>query len=236
MTKIPSLQFRIIMAVVASLAIVIFVTYFLNKGVIISTAPLANMSVHSLPDESHVVLNDGSSIEYVQGTWEVERNVLLVGEAYFSVKKGNTLQVKTANGSIEILDGTRFNVRAWGDQFYVECYEGSINMSSQQRATTLIAKQAVHVVKGITEEKQMISHQKPLWSTGSSRFYKENINQVLAELERQYAVIVNAPTMNRLFNGTFRHDDLETALKTVCESMQLKYEIDKTGRIITIEE
>ena len=235
MTKIPSLQFRIIMAVIASLAIVIFVTYFLNKGVILATAPLAKTSVHALPDQSHVVLNDGSSIEYVQGTWEAERNILLVGEAYFSVKKGNTLQVKTTNGSIEILDGARFNVRAWGDQLYVECYEGTINMSNQQRATTLIENQAIIVVKGRMEEK-MISHQKPLWSTGSSRFYKENINQVLAELERQYAVIVNAPTMNRLFNGIFRHDDLETALKTVCESMQLKYEIDKTGRIITIGE
>lgn len=236
MAEIPSLRFRIMMAVIAGLAIVAFVIYFLNKGVILATAPLAKTSVHALPDQSHVVLNDGSSIEYVQGTWEVERNISLVGEAYVSVKKGNRLQVKTANGNIEVLGGARFNVRAWSDQFYVECYEGSIKVSSNQQATTLSKNQSMNVVKGQIESKQIISHQKPLWSTGISRFYKENINQVFTELERQYAIIVNAPTMDRLFNGSFRHDDLEAALKVICTPMQLKYEIDKTGRIVTIKE
>ena len=234
MAEIPSLRFRIMMAIIAGLAIVAFVIYFLNKGVILVTAPLAKTSIHALPDQSHVVLNDGSSIEYVQGTWEAERNILLVGEAYVSVKKGNRLQVKTANENIEVLGGARFNVRAWSDQFYAECYEGTIELNSQQQAITLNSNQSISIIKGQIE-KQTINHQKPLWSTGNSRFYKENINQVFAELERQYAVIVNAPTMNRLFNGTFRHDDLEAALKVICTPMQLKYKIDKTGRIVTIK-
>lgn len=236
MAKIPSLRFRIMIAVIAGLAIVAFVIYFLNKGVILTTAPLAKTSIHALPDQSHVVLNDGSSIEYVHGTWEAERNISLIGEAYVSVKKGNTLEVKTANGSIEVLGGARFNVRAWGDQFYVECYEGTIKLSSQDQETILSTNQSINVVNGQMEAKQTINHQKPLWSTGNSRFYKENINQVFAELERQYAVIVNAPTMNQLSNGTFRHDDLEAALKSICTPMELKYEIDKTGRIVTIKE
>ncbi len=235
MAEIPSLRFRIMMAIIMGLAIIFFVIHFLNKGVILTTAPLANISVHALPDQSRIVLNDGSSIEYEKSTWEAERNILLVGEAYVQVKKRSTLHIQTANGNIEALDGTRFNVRAWGDQLYVECYEGTIKVSNQQRVATLNSNQSIHVVKD-QMEKQTISHQKPLWSTGNSRFYQENINQVFAELERQYAVIVNAPAMNEIFNGTFRHDDLETALKVICTPMQLKYKIDRTGRVITIEE
>ena len=233
--KVRSLNIREIMAVAAGLAILVFVTYFWNKGEIVTTAPLAKTSIHALPDQSRVVLNDGSSIKYVKDKWTTERNIQLVGEAFFNVQKGSSFQVQTANGIIEVL-GTKFNVRAWGDKLHVECYEGSVKVSNQQQEITLKINQSVNVVRGRMEEKQSISHQQPLWSTGNSRFYKENINEVLAELERQYAVKINAPIMSRLFNGTFRHDDLEGALKAICKPMQLTYEIDGTGRLITIEE
>ena len=234
-TTIRSINFREIMAIAAGVAILVFVTYFWNTGAIEATAPLAKTNTHALPDQSIVVVNDGSSIKYIKGTWETERNIELIGEAFFNVKKGSSFQVNTANGLIKVL-GTKFNIRAWGDKLYVECYEGSVKVSHQQQVTTLVKDQAVNVVQGQMEEKQTINHQQPLWSTGSSRFYKENINQVLAELERQYAVIVNAPTMNRSFNGSFQHDNLEAALKAICKPMQLQYEIDGTGRIVTIGE
>lgn len=233
--KVRSLKIREIMAVAAGLAILVFVTYFWNTGAILTTAPLAKTSIHALPDQSRVLLNDGSSIKYVKGNWEAERNIQLIGEAFFNVQKGSTFQVQTANGTIEVL-GTKFNVRAWGDKLHVECYDGSVKVSNQQQEITLKVNQSVNVVKGQMEEKQSINHEQPLWSNGNSRFYKENINEVLAELERQYAVKVIAPTMKRLFNGTFRHDNLEAALKAICKPMQLTYEIDGTGRIVTIEE
>ena len=223
------------MAIAIGLAILFFVIYFWSTGEIEATAPLTTTSIHSLPDQSLVVLNDGSSIKYVKGTWEEERNILLVGEAFFNVKKGNTFQVQTDKGIIEAV-GTKFNVRAWGDKLYVECYEGSVQVINQQQTITLVVNQSLNIIKNRTEDKESIRHQKPLWSTGSSQFHKEDINQVFAELERQYAVIVNAPSMNRLFNGEFQHDDLERALKAICTPMQLTYEIDGTGRIVTIEE
>ena len=139
--NIPSLKFRIFMAIAIGLAILFFVIYFWSTGEIEATAPLTTTSIHSLPDQSLVVLNDGSSIKYVKGTWEEERNILLVGEAFFNVKKGNTFQVQTDKGIIEAV-GTKFNVRAWGDKLYVECYEGSVQVINQQQTITLVVNQS----------------------------------------------------------------------------------------------
>ena len=229
--NVRSINIRLLLAVAATFAIVIVGYQLWDNRAVVSTAQMASTLHHTLPDQSEILLNDGSSIKYERSTWEANRTVALIGEAYFQVQKGSTFQVKTAKGIVEVL-GTQFNVRAWGDKLHVECYEGSVRVTSRQQATTLTANQSVNVVNGQMGELEPLNHQQPLWSTGNSRFHEENINQVFAELERQYNVTVEAPTMNRPFSGSFRHDDLESALRAICLPMQLEYAAE--GSVITI--
>jgi len=231
--KVRSLNIRLIVAVAASLALLVIALQVWNNRAIIATAKLAHTITHELPDQSQVVLNDGSSIKYQKGSWEVERTILLVGEAFFDVQKGENFTVKTANGIIEVL-GTQFNVRAWGDKLYVECYEGSVKVISHQQETTLSPNQSVNVLNRQMGANQTIRHQKPLWSLGRSRFYEENINEVLAELGRQYGIQVEAPAMNRTFSGVFQHDDLENALKSICIPMKLEYTLSENKNLVTL--
>ena len=232
---IRPINIRPLLAVAATFAILFLGYQFWNNRAVVSTAQMASTLNHTLPDQSEILLNDGSSIKYERSTWENDRTVALIGEAFFQVQKGSSFQVKTANGIVEVL-GTQFNVRAWGDKLHVECYEGSVKVISRQQATTLTANQSVNIVNGQMDELQSVNHQQPLWSSGNSRFHEENINQVFAELERQYNITVEAPTMNRTFSGSFRHDSLESALKAICKPMQLEYSISESSNFVTITE
>ncbi len=232
-SKIPSVQMRELLGVSVLLAVMVLGYHLWNNRSVLTTAPLATTLSHELPDGSEIVLNDGSSIKYERSTWEEDRQVLLLGEAYCRVQEGSIFQVKTANGTARVL-GTHFNVRSWGDNFYVECYEGKVQVIGHREEMVLSAHQSVNIVAGQMDNKQSISHQQPLWTIGSSRFYQESFTQVLKELERQYAVQVYAPSMGRTFSGTFRHDDLEEALIAICKPMQLAFEVDGRGKVVTI--
>ena len=101
--KVRTLNVRLLMGVAASLAILIAAFTFWNSRPVVTSAPLANTSTHLLPDQSKVLLNDGSSIEYGKNKWEEERKVHLLGEAFFNVQKGAKFQIETANGTVAVL-------------------------------------------------------------------------------------------------------------------------------------
>ena len=233
--KVRSLKNRWLLGIAAGVAVLLVaITFFRNQKQTINAA-LAETTTHQLPDQSTVLLNDGSSIVYKERNWDAERVLQLKGEASFKVETGNTFRVETKNGIIDVL-GTQFNVRAWGNQLRVECYEGKVRVRRKAQEMILSRAESVVVIGEKMENKEAISHQQPLWIAGNARFYKENISEVFAELERQYNIKVQAPTRNRVFTGSFRHDDLERALNAICKPMQLKYTIEEGGQIVTIKE
>lgn len=236
--KVRSLNTRRIWPMIAAAASVLLLIYvgnlLLNSGPeSIESGNLANLT-HRFVDQTTVVLNDGSKLEYDESNWKQARSVKLKGEALFTVKKGNAFTVNTPNGTVEVL-GTSFNVRAWGDKLHVECYEGKVRVRQNNQETILTPNQAVNVVNGQMKE-QTITHQKPLWSTGNSRFYEEQLSTVFEELERQYDVKVNRSKIERPFSGNFQHDNLEAALNNICKPMGLKFEIAADGKTIEIKE
>ena len=69
-----------------------------------------------LPDSSVVVLNSGSTLSYPDKFEAESRTVMLVGEAFFEVKKNSKrpFYVKTKDVTIRVL-GTKFNVKSYPD-------------------------------------------------------------------------------------------------------------------------
>jgi len=234
--KVRSLNSRRIWTMLAAAASVLLLIYvgnlFLSGPNAIETGNMATLS-HQFKDQSFVVLNDGSSLVYEEDNWSEERLVKLTGEAIFNVQKGKPFIVNTNSGKVEVL-GTSFNVRAWSTNLNVECYEGSVRVRYANQEVILTAGESVNGISGKLREKQTIQYEKPLWTTGSSRFRDEPVFSVLEELERQYDVKVNMPKINSPFNGDFQHDDLETALRKICLPMGLKWEIVGEGKIVNI--
>lgn len=235
--KVRTLNSRRIWTMIAAAASVLLLIYvgnlMLSSPVSIKSGNMATLT-HSFEDQTTVVLNDGSKLEYDESNWAETRSVKLNGEAIFSVQKGKPFIVNTPNGTVEVL-GTNFNVRAWGDKLHVECYEGKVRVWSKNQESILTPNQAVIIVNGEMQERA-ITHQEPLWSTGNSRFYEEQLYLVFDEVERQYDVTVNAPKIDRPFSGNFRHDNLEAALNNICKPMGLQFEISKDIKTIEISE
>ena len=157
--------------------------------------------------------------------------VIASGEAFFDVEGGSPFMVQTVNGTVEVL-GTQFNVRAWGDQIQVECYEGKVGVTKGSQTSILERNDAVRISDKV--ETYAITHTQPMWETGSSRFYNENLVQVFEELERQFTVEVTNLVLNRTFTGIFTHQDLELALQEVCTPLKLTYELSADGKKVTI--
>ena len=77
--------------------------------------------------------------------------------------------------------------------------------------------------------------QKPDWLENKSSFKAIPLNQVLAEVERQYNVEITFENIDirRLFTGIFVHDNLDEALKSITLPMNMTYEISSTN-LVTI--
>ena len=235
--KSPSKNIYIVwLALIAACLLTVFVIVNYNSSteqnvIFASSGSTENLN---LTDGSTVMINDGSSITYNKEGWANNRSIDLIGEAYFKVEKGTPFIVQTKNGSIEVL-GTQFNVRAWGSNLYVECYEGSVKVTTAKDQSILTLNESVSVVDNTMKGKLTINHNSPLWSEGASRFDGEKVSEVFRELERQYNVTIISSELTQTFTGIFKHDDLDNALRSICKPLGLQYNISDDQREVIIE-
>ena len=234
-SKIKKINWFAVSGLAASFLIIAFIgnTFLGNQNQEVFAQNGQNKNI-TLSDGSEISLNDGSSVEYNDKKWVEQRTIDLSGEALFNVSKGTPFIVETQNGSILVL-GTQFNVRAWGENLYVECYEGKVQVIANGQETILTANEAVNVVVGDMSEKQVLTNLSPLWQNDTSRFYNENLQNVFKELERQFDIKVNMSATNRNFSGNFRHDDLQNALRSICKPLGLRYTVSQNQKIVNIE-
>ncbi|MGB7393244.1 MAG: FecR domain-containing protein, partial [Pricia sp.] len=186
---------------------------------------VAEKTTIELPDASKVTLNALSEVRYNKGAWSEKREIELDGEAFFDVAKGATFDVVTDAGTISVL-GTEFNVKNRGAFFEVACYEGPVRVVTADHTEILKVGDNFKLYKG-DAVKGRHSQDTPLWTDNMSDFQRIPLSQVLAELERQYGVdtlIENIDT-DQLFTGAFVHNNLENALKSISEPLNLDYEI-----------
>ena len=155
----------------------------------IQTADFGEKSTFSLPDNSEVVLNSGSEINYKKWNWDNNRHLELQGEAYFRVAKGKKFEVQTSLGKVSVL-GTQFNVKARKNRFDVICYEGRVKVNYGNTQIILTHGQSVTFENGKQFNTRPLSLLNQNGSTIKFAFNKENIKSLLDELERQYNITI----------------------------------------------
>jgi len=232
MGRIGSHQFANIAAGLLLMITGFFLMNRNNTAKIIS-APIATTQTHNILDNTTVTLNDGSEISYNEKNWTKERKIQLTGEALFEVEKGSKFTVQTKNGEVEGL-GTSFNVRAWDENLYVECYSGKVKVISQSTESILTTGQTVNIINGVVNHNKEITHNHPLWTNNMSRFHEENLNSVFKEVQRQFDVEVKTYDFKKSFSGTFSHDSIHQAMEQICKPMGLSFEIKNNGKTILV--
>ncbi|MEN8248984.1 MAG: FecR family protein [Bacteroidota bacterium] len=189
-----------------------------------------------LPDSSVVLLNADSKIRLSHKRWDKERNVELMGEAFFKVKKGSKFNVISSQGTVSVL-GTEFGVKDWNNYYEVTCYSGKVEVNASRTTITLEPHSAFRIINGKEERLDVSDKYEPDWIKGESSFSSVPLFLVLNELERQYQVKVesNNIELNQLFTGSFTHTDLNLALESITIPVDLNYEIQENKIVIFLE-
>lgn len=177
-----------------------------------------------LPDNSEVVLNSGSQIDFKKWNWDSNRKLKLNGEAYFKVAKGKKFEVNTNLGKVSVL-GTQFNVKARKDRFDVVCFEGKVKVNFNTQEVILTPGQMVSFEGNEKIVSKTISDAKPVWLSKELSFEKEKLTAVLEEIQRQYNVTIDAKNIksDQLFTGKIPTNNIDIALKTITSIYHLKY-------------
>lgn len=185
-----------------------------------------------LPDNSIVKLNAKSTLTLNTDHWDEKRHVTLDGEAFFKVEKGSSFNVITSSGTVTVL-GTQFNVKQRDNYFEVVCYEGSVNVNYKNEHTILKLGDSFLVTDTLVSNPK-ISNTQPLWLNNISQFKSIAFKNVIAEFERQYnvTVITKQINTNELFTGKFTHKNIDIALQSITQPLQITY--TKTNKTITL--
>ncbi|WP_224490071.1 FecR family protein [Robertkochia flava] len=228
-------RIRYVAGIAAAIA-VLFTAYlfYQQQSQVNFSADLAEHSSISLPDQSQVTLNAQSEISFNEKEWSKRRSLKLKGEAWFKVEKGSAFKVNTKSGWVQVL-GTQFNVYNREGIFKVSCYEGAVKVGVGEEEYTLRPGQELLLAEGKLTMRS-IGDAHPSWIDGSSSFESIPLAHIFKEIERQYDVTVDyrKQLSSQRFTGVFPHDNLDQALRSVCQPFGLEFKISDDGKNVKI--
>ena len=220
---------------VAAVLVICFSLYFyattLDTTITTSTA---QKTFIELPDASSASLNAKSLLTFNKNHWKKERDVELEGEAFFKVAKGSSFNVITKLGTVTVY-GTQFNVKQRENYFEVICYEGLVGVTYNFQETKLKPGDSFLILDGKTIAKEKESRSTPSWLNNESTFKSLPYKTIISEFERQYGVDITLINVDstQLFTGSFTHNNLEVALKSITLPLHVTY--SKTNNTIIIK-
>ena len=198
--------------------------------------PMGVRTKFQLPDGSTGYLNSGSKLKYAV-TFEKERKVQLVGEAFFDVVHNEKLpfHVNTPNLDIKVM-GTTFNVVANTDESTEEVVlqTGKVDVSSQTGKQLTVLKPNEKIIldteKQTFAKKEVEASQYTSWKEGKLVFRNENMLQVARRLSRWYnadVVVDDRQLDDYTFHATFDDEPLDEVLKLLTITTPLNYQEEK---------
>lgn len=231
--KEPTIHwFKTITRIAAALVIGFALFTLINRDEVSTfKTDLAQNETITLPDNSKVSLNELSELEYNSSDWKDNRYLNLKGEAFFDVEKGKRFDVNTDFGKVSVL-GTEFNVLSRDGIFKVSCYEGLVQVTYNNNEIKLPAGSEFILASG-KGVKSSIAIAEPYWLKNMSVFENATFKDVIAEFETQYNITIDFSSDKQMnFTGAFEHNNLENALKSITQPLNLTYIIQNTNQVI----
>lgn len=206
--------------------------------------PAGQRAQITLQDGTEVWLNAQSTLKYPSRFSKKNREVEIIGEAFFDVAKDKNRPfiVSTQYIDMEVL-GTQFNVYSYPGAGYIqtELIEGSLRVyGTDNESEGIILKPDEQVV--IRGNNMIIGNISDpdhiLWKNGIYSFNNERLIVILEKLQLYYDVkiIVGDPEIfNVRYTGKFRQrDGIDEILRIIQKIQPFKIERDRDNNIITL--
>lgn len=181
-----------------------------------------------LPDKSQVQLEANASLSYNRILWHFQRSVHLKGDARFKVMSGERFSVQTALGDVRVL-GTEFSVRSGSERLDVECFEGSVEVSTKIGGEILHRGDIIEC----TPTGNIFTPRPDYY-----QYRQVSVAEVLERIERVYGVIIPAKESyaDVIFDGVITTQSLTEALDVLTLSCDMNYQIESNRITITANE
>ncbi|HLN74351.1 MAG TPA: FecR domain-containing protein [Prolixibacteraceae bacterium] len=187
------------------------------------TADLGQISKVLLPDSSVIWINSGSTIKYNNRFSASNRDIDLVGEAFFKVHKNKELPliVNSQDLNVKVL-GTEFCVSSYPEEntIHVILEKGKVELSSDInddfRQEMKPGEMAIY-----NKEKKSLSLSTvntglyTSWKDGMINIYNLPLSELVIKLERRYnqKFIVDEAIKNLPYTFTIKNEDLHSVLR-----------------------
>lgn len=222
-------------AVAAALVLVLWVIWPSSAQEIYADAGTP-ISTSNLKDGSVLQLNASSSFKFSVAD---QRLGELSGEGFFEVQKSEVpFVVATELGTVTVL-GTSFNVYAREGRFEVACVTGRVRVSFSGSdelieltpQETALRQPDGSISKVATDKESTLD-----WLNGSSVFRSRPLREIIAELERQFNLVVAFPAgydISARYSLSFSNTDLDLALAKVLDPLE-GVTFKREGQTITV--
>ena len=177
-----------------------------------------SQKIVELLDGSIVTLNAGGSIYYNNDFGEVNRDVILEGEAFFDVERNEQLPFKVfvSNSTIEVL-GTSFNINSNNEEIFLSVVSGKVaffETADKLNRIELVKDEmiAYKTKKQNFEEKEQLDVNKLAWRTGQLVFRNSPLNEVFETVASSYNMsleIKGSVDITEPFTGDFDNSSVE---------------------------
>jgi ferric-dicitrate binding protein FerR (iron transport regulator) len=218
---------RVFMAAAASLVILLSSALMMRFYSHTISTNAGQYETITLPDESIVELNAGSTLKYYPFWWRFSRSLELSGEGFFEIAKGKTLEVISENGTTEVL-GTSFNIYNRNDDYRVTCFTGKVKVTSNTKQEVILTPDyhaEIDASGNILVNKMDKQVDNPDWQNDMFNFSSVPLTDVFEELERQYNVEIalQQPT-DKVYTGYFpKSSNIEIPLSIICKPFGLTF-------------
>lgn len=211
--------------------------------VLTKSTPNKRMFRMRLEDGSFVHLNAVSSISYPQKFDKKNREIEILGEAYFDIERDEArpFKIKVKDYTVQVL-GTSFNIKAYDDEedFSVTVESGtvSVQLNQDDLAPMILTKGQKLVFNPETEEIQVVSvdaEDELSWRKGILRFEATPMAQVEKTLERWYGIeliIEDKNIYKKTLSGIHQNENLKSVIESITFATGTKYLIKDNSIII----
>lgn len=240
--KVVKLNFTRTIGIAASFLIIALVATWLifKPGSLAHVETAANeLKKVTLPDGTEVLLHEFSSLTYTNNLEGNEREVNLIGLAFFEVKRdeAHPFVIHTPKGEVRVL-GTSFEVDAYekSSTERVTVKTGKVKFSSNKgNEVVLLPNQEAILTSDGELSTTVIDEADAVWFSDKKLVFNDmRMDKAAKKIERYFHVEVKFTTpkiQHCHFTGTFQNPQLKEVLDALSQSLQLKYE-HKGNRVV----